>query len=104
MVKNMGVWGMDRKAPGAPSKQAPDEEECRDIWERYHTPGRIREHCEAVLRQAERIAAGLAKAGETLDLQVVRSAALLHDVARAQPGHAEKGADVLQREGYPIVA
>ena len=42
--------------------------------------------------------------GVCLDLKLLEAAALLHDVARAAPAHAEAGAAVLDDEGYPRVA
>jgi len=37
-------------------------------------------------------------------VKLLAAAALLHDVARAAPAHAEAGADELDAEGYPRVA
>lgn len=95
---------MKVKELGVMPKEAPSDEECRDIWDHYHTPNHIRRHCEAVCTQAQIIAQKLVKAGEKLDCQIIRSAALLHDVMRIEPDHALKGAYVLRREGYPEVA
>jgi putative nucleotidyltransferase with HDIG domain len=96
--------GMEIRDLGIMPKKAPDDRECRDIWDHYHTPDRVRSHCEAVCRQALRMAEKLEEAGEELDFRIIRSAALLHDVMRTESDHVLKGACVLRREGYPAVA
>lgn len=89
---------------GVMPKQVPDGEKCEAIWNHYHTPGQVREHCRAVCGQALSIGRQLEQAGCELNLELIRSAALLHDVARTKPDHAREGATVLVREGYPAVA
>ena len=61
-------------------------------------------HCQAVCVQAMRIGNALNQAGCDLNLQMIKSAALLHDIARAKPHHTEEGARILRREGYPELA
>lgn len=95
---------MEVKQLGIMPKNAPDDDECADIWDHYRTPEKVRRHCEAVCRQAMETAGKLLAAGRTVDWQVIRSGALLHDVARREKDHAAKGAQVLLREGYPAVA
>lgn len=99
-----GEYYMKIKTLGIMPKEAPDEEECRHIWEHYHTPEPVRRHCQAVCREAVRLGKELMKNGWGLNMEVVRSGALLHDVARSEAAHPEKGASVLRREGYPMVA
>lgn len=89
---------------GIMPEKMPDETECREMWEYYHTPENVRMHCQAVCVQAMRIGNALNQAGCDLDLQMIRSAALLHDIARAKPHHTEEGARILRREGYPKLA
>lgn len=89
---------------GIMPEKIPNEEECREMWEHYHTPENVRVHCQAVCAQALRIGDALNKAGCDLNLRMIRSAALLHDIARAKPHHTEEGARILRREGYPEVA
>ncbi|MDO5417350.1 MAG: histidine phosphatase family protein [Lachnospiraceae bacterium] len=98
--------------------RAPGEAECEEIWEHYKTPERVRRHCMAVAETAVRLGNMLSErqngpgrdygsASENpsgLDLQLIRSAALLHDVARGCRGHAEEGERILLREGYPETA
>jgi len=95
---------MEVKELGIMPKPAPDDEDCLDIWNHYGTPDHVRRHCQAVCRQAEGIAGRLAASGVKAEGRLVRSGALLHDVVRAEKDHAEKGAKVLRREGYPAVA
>ena len=65
-------------------------------------PGeRIEAHCRAVARQAVRIAEALPV---RLDRELLESAALLHDVARTQPHHAQTGARWLRELGYEDAA
>lgn len=89
---------------GIMSEIVPNGAECRKLWNRYHTPEQVRNHCLAVCEQAVRIGTALNQAGCNLDLNLIRSAALLHDVARTRPEHARAGAEILRREGYPEVA
>lgn len=89
---------------GRVPKDAPSVEECRRIWERYGTPGAVRDHCRAVERQAAGLAQALLAAGHPVDTALVQAAALLHDVARTQKDHPAAGARILIREGYPRVA
>jgi putative nucleotidyltransferase with HDIG domain len=62
------------------------------------------DHCRAVARKAEEIAAPLIIRGCALDRKLIRAGALLHDIARSQPFHARTGADWLTAEGYPKIA
>jgi len=65
-------------------------------------------HCRAVSVAAHRLAGALRTAGVTLDLELVRTAALLHDIARAEKDHAGAGSRLLVCHGFirlaPIVA
>lgn len=66
------------------------------------SPGaQIEAHCRAVEREARRIAEALPLA---LDLELLSAAALLHDVARAEPDHAKTGARWLRELGYESAA
>lgn len=89
---------------GRAPEDAPSVEECERIWERYGTPGAVRDHCRAVERQAAGLAQALLAAGHPVDTTLVQAAALLHDVARTQKDHPAAGARILIREGYPRVA
>ena len=64
-------------------------------------------HCRAVAEKAiqllDRLESG-APDGVKLHRDLLRSAALLHDIARTQPDHAAVGAAWIRTLGYPDVA
>lgn len=82
----------------------PDEAEIQLLWKKYHTPEPVIAHCRAVAEKAEKLARQLAESGCSLNSNLIFSAALLHDIARAEPDHPARGADWLTREGYEAVA
>lgn len=92
------------KTYGVMPEEAPDIQTCGQIWDHYHTPENVREHCRAVCIKAVHIGRTLNQAGCRLNLNLIQAAALLHDVARPQENHAIKGSNILRREGYPEVA
>jgi hypothetical protein len=53
-----------------------------------------------VAEVAEKLSLRLNAAGLQLNVALVRAAALLHDVAKGQPGHAEAGARILAKLGF----
>ena len=89
---------------GVMPEKAPDIKACERMWEHYHTPTQVRAHCQAVCEQALKIGKMLNQSGCDLNLDVIQSAALLHDIARARSHHTEEGARILRREGYPELA
>lgn len=89
---------------GRKPRVSPCDQECRDIWDHYRTPEHVRRHCQAVRHEAVNLGRALTEAGYKMNLELIRSAALLHDVVRDRKDHAAEGARVLAREGYPLVA
>ncbi len=87
--------------PWETPKPALTEELCLAMHRAAALPPHITAHCRAVAAEAERIAAALACAGHALDSALIRRAALLHDLARLEPQHAETGAQWLAALGYP---
>lgn len=85
-------------------KDAPAPAECMEIWEHYHTPEEVRSHCRAVCEEALAVGQSLTKKGIAVDLELIRGAALLHDVVRQKQDHPLEGAKVMLREGYPKLA
>jgi molybdenum cofactor cytidylyltransferase len=82
----------------------PDETRCLQLLlENGVGPDRLA-HSRAVAAVAGALAAALDEHGQHLCEPLVRAGALLHDVARAQPRHADAGADLLERLHYPRVA
>lgn len=89
---------------GIMPRKSPTEEECQRIWNHYHTPENVQKHCKVVCREAEKIGHKMIAAGYSVDMDMIRSASLLHDVARQKKCHPTEGAKILIREGYPKVA
>lgn len=80
-------------------KRYPDDEHCRAIWDWAGTPERVIRHCQAVAVLADKLAARLTMVGRTLNLALVHSGALLHDVLRTEPVHDLSGAALLAEMG-----
>ncbi len=66
--------------------------------------GRGHGHARGVADAALAMARALAARGADLDLELVESAALLHDIAKGQPGHERAGAELLRGLGFEPVA
>ena len=64
----------------------------------------LRAHCRAVAALAGELCEKLRAAGLPLDAKAVRSAALLHDLARGEENHPARGALWLRELGYPEIA
>lgn len=61
-------------------------------------------HCRVVSAVAVTLADAVAYAGVTLDRELIRCAALVHDIAKTRKNHAVAGAAILEQMGYPVVA
>ncbi len=59
-----------------------------------------RRHCRKVEKVALILGESLAKAGKTVDLALVRAAAILHDLAKGRKDHAGAGAQALEEMGF----
>jgi len=83
----------------------PTRAECLEMMDRAGVPEHIRRHCEAVATVAIRLAQALSAQGIVLDLALVESAALLHDIGKARAletraaDHGKIGADMLVELG-----
>ncbi len=83
----------------------PTVEECRTLMsDCLHLPDPLVAHCQAVAATAVCLATALADAGCQLDPDLIRSAALVHDLARLEPNHAAAGARQLRVMGFEPVA
>ena len=90
---------------GLMPREYPDDQDIEALWQRAGTPEPVVAHCRAVAEIALEIARTLNKKAHTsLHIGRLRAAALLHDVCRAKPRHAEEGAHLIAGEGYPGVA
>jgi putative nucleotidyltransferase with HDIG domain len=67
-------------------------------------PSPIAEHGRAVARVALRLAQAVKAAGAAIDVELVRTAALLHDIARTRKNHAQAGAQLLADHGFSRLA
>lgn len=82
----------------------PNREACLSLLQAERTPKPVVRHCERVANTAVRIAEEMNWCGAGLDIAVLFAAALLHDVRRTQPHHAQAGAQVLLQNGFPRLA
>jgi len=83
----------------------PAREACEQLLpERFTADSPVVLHCHAVAHLALIIAKRLNCSGCQLDLDLIESAALLHDLAKGEPRHATAGADILRGRGYNAVA
>lgn len=85
----------------------PDAEECLALHQCYDpdpSRRRIRAHCLATARSALRLGAAMLQAGCKVSLELLASAALLHDVAKGAAGHAKTGAVFLRAQGFPEIS
>jgi molybdenum cofactor cytidylyltransferase len=79
----------------------PSDNECCELFENIAAlPAPIVAHCRAVADVAQRLAEALMAAGVAIQLEQVRTAALLHDIARTTPNHAQAGARLLESHGF----
>lgn len=88
-----------------PKMDRPSPDACRVLMTMVRrVPRPVWQHCRAVAAVSVAITDALEKAGVELDADLVRSAALVHDIARGLPDHAATGANLLAELGYPRVA
>lgn len=85
-------------------ERLPDDHECELLQDRFGVPAAVREHCAAVAELARALGEALNHRGGCLNQRLLRSAALLHDVARTERDHAAAGARRLVEAGYPRLA
>jgi CTP:molybdopterin cytidylyltransferase MocA len=83
----------------------PTPEECRALMENVCRAGdTIIRHGRAVAEVATRLGEELNRAGCCLDIPLLEAAALLHDLAKGEPDHAQRGARLLGELGFAAVA
>lgn len=79
----------------------PTDLECDAILDDIcRVPPDVRAHCRKVAEVAALIGRSLAEAGRKVDLEAIRAAAMLHDLARQLPGHATEGGKLLGTMGF----
>ena len=62
----------------------PNEKECEKLYDEFDVPERIRKHCRAVTKVAVFLAKKLKEKGIKVDVNLVRAAAMLHDIDKLQ--------------------
>lgn len=77
----------------------PNRAECKELMTMHQGVDTLN-HCLAVSRAALLLGQRLEKAGCVVNMNLLEAAALLHDIARNKPNHAEVGAELLRREGF----
>ena len=82
----------------------PTEQECQVLWSQYQVPERVADHSRMVAQVARLLGVLLKRAGMHLDLDLLVSGGLLHDLAKGQPDHALEGGRILAESGCPGVA
>jgi molybdenum cofactor cytidylyltransferase len=87
----------------AVTEDLPSERRCYEVLLARVPPARIA-HSRAVASVAFALASALNERGQCLCVPLVVAAALLHDVARAEPHHGDAGAALLHELGYDRVA
>lgn len=84
--------------------EKPDRESIQGIYAWANTPYEVQQHCQAVAQFALELGERAVKTGFSLDLELLESAALLHDVLRTEKKHALAGAALLAEMGMDAVA
>ena len=75
---------------------------CKKLLQAAGTPENVQAHCQAVKEQAAKICRALKEAGVLLDEELLLTSALLHDIARTEKKHAERGGEWLTKAGYSL--
>jgi len=88
----------------ADCRDIPTRAECEAILAGQSVESTQVRHSRRVAEVAERIVLALVRSGFSVNLELVRAGALLHDVAKGRPDHAAVGAEILRSMDYPQVA
>jgi alpha-ribazole phosphatase len=84
--------------------EVPGDDECFSLISQRETPRAVVDHCRAVAAKADEVAAVFTKQGFSLNAGIVHAGALLHDIARVYPRHAQLGASWIRAAGYLRIA
>ena len=79
-------------------------QDCEKLLFSSDTPGNIIAHSLAVMNKALELARPLQRAGVPLDMDLIRVGAMLHDVARLEDLHGQRGGWYFDQLGYPRIA
>lgn len=78
----------------------PSRQECLRYLKEYKTPDHVIRHCQAVADTAVKIGRALNQQGYHLDLGLIEAAGLIHDIARVEEKHWERGYQLAKERGY----
>jgi molybdenum cofactor cytidylyltransferase len=79
----------------------PTKEECEIIIDKIHPmPSPLRRHCEKVTEVATAIGKRLQQCGQTIDLELLRAATMMHDLAKGMPNHEKQACRMLHDMGF----
>ncbi|WP_269477357.1 HD domain-containing protein [Hominibacterium faecale] len=81
-------------------KKHPSRQDCLRLLEEYKTPEHVVKHCKAVADTAVKMGKALNEHGYHLDLELIEAAGLIHDIARVEDEHWEKGYELAKSLGY----
>jgi len=76
------------------------KEYAMELLENNQTPEHVILHCMEVARVSEILAGELNKYGYNLSLEVIKGAAMLHDISRVDENHGEAGARIAESKGF----
>lgn len=82
----------------------PTHKECISLLDHYSVESKIKAHSVSVSLLATAITKKLNESGVHINLQLVESASLLHDIARTEKNHDKKGAQILDGLGFSNIA
>ncbi|MCX8033339.1 MAG: NTP transferase domain-containing protein [Thermoleophilia bacterium] len=93
-----------RPSSASPSSASLSEEDCLYLHMLLRTPKEITRHCQTVARVGTALGHSLVAHGIRLDQALIKSACLLHDLAKHKPQHAQAAANVLRNLGLNALA
>ena len=82
----------------------PTAEQCAQLLAEYGATQQIIEHGEEVAELACRLASFINDKRAGIDISLLRSACLLHDICRAEREHERVGMELMLKCGYPKIA
>ena len=95
---------LSAKTPEELPPVIPDEKACLELLKEAGTSPATAAHCRAVADMALKICKALDKAGISLNVPLIYSGAMLHDIMKGREHHAAAGAKWLFEKGYASTA
>lgn len=82
----------------------PTRQMCEQLWADRELSDELKNHLTAVADRSVRIGTALNRKGFSLNIPLIETAALLHDISKGEPHHERKGAEVLEAAGFGELA